>query len=181
MAREHQQHGHSPERETPPPARVERREKSQKREQAREEEEAVHPAVDPVEEQCPGAGREQRRDDAGGRVGKAAAEQRDQRNARHREDERDDRSAVSPPPRCTIAQAKVKWSGAPPRSNDHGVQHVAERAAADEEREGLVLVRRPGVEEPAEHAGERTGHNRGSGPEGVVACTRVRARASGEL
>ena len=62
------------------------------------------------------------------------------------------RSAVSPPPRCTTAHAKAKWSGAPPRSRGPCPQHVAERAAADEERERLVLVRRPGAEEPAEHA-----------------------------
>ena len=37
-----------------------------------------------------------------------------------------------------------KWSGAPPRSVVHGLEQPAERLAADEERERLVLVRRPG-------------------------------------
>jgi putative FmdB family regulatory protein len=48
---------------------------------------------------------------------------------------------------------------------DHGVQHVRERAPADEERKRLVLMRRPGTQEPAEHSGERGGHDAGPEPE----------------
>src|SRR3954470_17775857 len=55
VAPENREEGKSPEPEAPPPAGVERRDESQEREQAREEEEAVHAAVDPVEEQCPRA------------------------------------------------------------------------------------------------------------------------------
>jgi len=40
---------------------------------------------------------------------------------------------------------------------------VAERAAADEERERFVLVGRPGAEKPAEDAGQRRRHFRSGG------------------
>jgi len=126
VAREHRKDGQSPERETPPPARVERREESEEREQAREEEEAVHPAVDPVEEQYPGAGRKQRRDDAGGRIGKAPTEQRDQGNARHREHERDQPQCGQPSAQVhdRPREREVEWCSA--TLEQHCPQHVAE-------------------------------------------------------
>ncbi len=126
VAREHREDGRPPERETPPPARVEGREESQKREQAREEEKAVHPAVDPVEEQCPGAGRKQRRDDAGGRVGKAPAEQRDQRSARHREDERDQAQCGQPSAQVHDRPRESEVERCAAALEQHGPQHVAE-------------------------------------------------------
>jgi putative FmdB family regulatory protein len=42
---------------------------------------------------------------------------------------------------------------------------VWERAPTDEEREGLVLVRRPGAQKPTEHSGERGGYDAGPDPE----------------
>ena len=126
VAREHREDSDSPEREPPPPARVERGEESQKREQAREEEEAVHPAVDPVEEQCPGAGRKQRRDDAGGRVDKAPTEQRDQRNARHREDERDHPQCGQPSAQVHDRPRESEVERCAAALEQHGPQHVAE-------------------------------------------------------
>jgi hypothetical protein len=48
-----------------------------------------------------------------------------------------------------------------------GVDDVRERAAADEERERLVLVRRPDSEEPAEDARKCGGDSRGASPENV--------------
>jgi hypothetical protein len=50
---------------------------------------------------------------------------------------------------------------------DDRVQYVAERAAADEERERFVLVGRPGAEKPAEDPGQRRRDSGRRGPESV--------------
>jgi putative FmdB family regulatory protein len=50
---------------------------------------------------------------------------------------------------------------------DDCVQYLAERAATDEERERLVLVRWPGAQVPAEDSRQRRCHGARSGPEGV--------------
>ena len=54
-----------------------------------------------------------------------------------------------------------------PALGDDRAQDVAERAAADEERERLVLVGRPGTEKPAEYPGQRRRHSGRRGPESV--------------
>ena len=54
-----------------------------------------------------------------------------------------------------------------PALGDDRAEDVAERAAADEERERLVLVRRPGTEKPAEYPGQRRRHSGRRGPESV--------------
>ena len=59
---------------------------------------------------------------------------------------------------------------------DDGVQHVAERASADEEGERLVLVWRPGAQEPAEDAGDAPLRRRQSPPRRASTFTRVDAR-----
>ena len=98
------------------------------------------------------------------------------------------RSAERSPPRTRArrcgARSALRPGARPPRESEvercsaalgrARSQHVAERTAADEEREGLVLVGWPGAEEPAQHARQRSGHNRGSGPE---ERRRVHARA----
>ena len=69
---------------------------------------------------------------------------------------------------------------------DHGAQHMSERAPPDEERERLVLVRRPGAQKPAEDSREGGRHRGRTGPEGVRLQraregTRRGRWASGEL
>ena len=141
-----------PEREPAPPAVVERRQQGEKREQAREEKQAVHPAVDPVEQQHPAARGEQRRDDADGTGLRGA----------HREARSAARSPRRTPATRSGARSARRRGARRPREReverrsaslgDDRAQDVAERAPADEERERLVLVGRPGAEKPAEHA-----------------------------
>src|SRR6266545_3991492 len=68
---------------------------------------------------------------------------------------------------------EVEWRTA--AFGDHGVEQIAEGATTDEEREALVLVRRPGPQEPAEDAGKSGGQDRRRGPE-EVDLLRARAR-----
>ncbi len=51
-------------------------------------------------------------------------------------------------------------------SPEHGVEHVAERALPDEEREGLVLVRRPCVELGEQEGGDTGGRTGDADPKG---------------
>ena len=74
------------------------------------------------------------------------------------------RSASSPPPRCATAQAKRKWNGAPSLAGDRA-QHSAERVAADEQRQGLVFVWRPGGQTQREKDGNSRRARRDDGHE----------------
>ena len=79
---------------------------------------------------------------------------------------------------------EVQWGASPFR--DHGVHHVRERAAADEEGERLVLVRGPRPEIEAERGSETGRSRRDCDPEranGKIARGSVRERDStcGEL
>ena len=156
-----------PEREPAPPATVERRQQREEREQAREEEQAVHPPVDPVEHQHPASRGEGSRDDARQPVCEPRTQKCDQRNARHREHKRDDAEPRQPAAEVHDQPRETEVERGSAAFCDDRVQHVAERAAADEERERLVLVGRPGAQKPAEDPGQRRRHRGRRRPEGV--------------
>src|SRR5205807_7796217 len=64
----------------------------------------------------------------------------------------------------------------PTALGDDGVHGVPERGPSNEERERLVLVRRPGPEEPTQDPGERGRRQCRTGPE-EVRLLHTRARA----
>src|SRR6266508_1227775 len=179
VARQHREQRESPEREPPSAAAIQCRQESEEREQAREEEQRVHPPVDALEEDDPGCGGESRRDETHGAVGEARAQERDQRHARDGEDE-----GNQPQRRQSYAEMRdrpgeQKVEGCPAPLGNHRVHDVAERAAPDEERQRLDLVRRPDPLKPAAHTGERAGDESRPGPENVYllhtrACARER-------
>jgi hypothetical protein len=68
----------------------------------------------------------QRRDDAGGRVDKAPAEQRDQRNARHREDEGHHPQCGQPSAQVHDRPREGEVERCAAALEQHGPQHVAE-------------------------------------------------------
>ena len=112
-----QQRGRDPERPRAPPAAVERAQQREQAGEGEEEEEAVHAPVDAVEEEQPA-----RRDDApsrrsrrGRRRAASPSAATSGRLAIAKAAERS-RRPPSPKPRWATAQARRKWSGAPPRS-----------------------------------------------------------------
>ena len=76
------------------------------------------------------------------------------------------------------ARRARKWSGAPPRSPSTVSSSVAERAAADEERERLVLVRRPGGQPDEQERRDGDGARADAEPERRRADERRRARSA---
>ncbi len=108
-----------------------------------------------MEEHYPGARGEDGGDEPDDPVGETQTKKCDQRHARDGEDERDDskRGQAAAEMRDRPGEDEVERCAA--ALAEDRVQDVPERAAADEERECLVLVRRPGAQEPAQDAGER--------------------------
>ena len=65
---------------------------------------------------------------------------------------------------------------------DDGSEKIAERLAAEEEGERLVLVRRPGPQEPAEDDCSACRDGRGASPENVgLVCSAVYADDSASV
>ena len=134
----------APEAPRAPGAAVERPQEEHEGEQGEEEEQAVHAGVDPVEEEHPAAGGERRRDQRGPAVGEAPSEKGDQRQAADGEYGRDEAQAAEAEVEVghPVCEEEVERCSAAVASDV--LDNSAEAVAADEEREGLVLVRRPG-------------------------------------
>ena len=118
----------------------------EERQQAREEEEAVHPAVDAVEQQHPARRGENRRDDRGATPRQPRAEQGEQRKARHGEERRHGPQRAEPAARVRDRPGEDEVQRCAAALVEDGAEHAVERVAADEQRERLVLVGRPGGE-----------------------------------
>ncbi len=167
MSRQHEDERGTPGGEAPWARFVERAQEREERDQAREEKEAVHAAEDAVEEEHPTGRSERGCDDAREAIGEPRPELGDQRDACDREDEGDDAQRRQAAAELDDGPGKQEMERRAASLRNHRVQHVAERTASDEEREGLVLVRRPGAQEPAEHAGNHRRHRARCNPEGV--------------
>ena len=111
------------------------------------------------------------------RPGEPAAEHRDERQARERERRRGETQAAE-------AEAEVRDG---PRDEEvqrraaavagHVLDDAGERVATDEERERLVLVRRPGHQLVEEEGGRRERHAGDSEPEPALGDPGARRRA----
>ncbi len=133
-----------PEAPGAPGAAVERPEEQHEREQREEQEQAVHAGVDPVEEEHPAAGGERRRDQGRPAVGEAPSEESDQRQAADGEHRRDEAEAAEAEVEMGHPVCEEEMERRAAAITGDVLDHPAEAVAADEEREGLVLVRRPG-------------------------------------
>ena len=159
MGRHRRQDRERPQRPGAPSSSLERAQQGEVRERARAEEEAVHPAVDAVEEERPARGEDHRGEQGGHSAGEPRGEQRDDREAGDGEESRNR-------PESRQAEAEVRDDPGEQEVErraaallEHDLEQVAERVAADEERQRLVLVRRPGEELVEEEAG-RCGRRR---------------------
>jgi hypothetical protein len=152
MGREHGERCHRPPAPAPYGKREERRGCGQ-------QEERVHAPEEGVEEEDPARAGEGSRCQRTSRPDEPFGEQRHQRNRGDGAGQRDEAEGVEPAPEVHDhpREQVVEWRAAP--LGQHRVEHPAERVAADEEREHLVLVRRVGTEarEAESENGRHTG------------------------
>ncbi len=120
-----------------------------------------------MEHQHPASRGEGGRDDARHPVREPSTEKCDQRDARDREDKRDDAEPSQTAAEMHDQPGETEVERRSPAFCDDRAQDVAERAAPDEERERFVLVGRPGAEKPAEDPGQRRRDRGRRGPERV--------------
>ena len=148
--------------------RLRRRQQRQEREQAREQEEAVHASVDAVEEQHPAGGSEDRGDDGRALPRQARGDYGKQRQAGHGEDGGNGAQRRQPAVemRDGPREEEVERCAAP--LVEHRAQHSVERVPTDEERQRLVLMRRPGGQAQCEKDGHCRRARRNDGREGPL-------------
>ena len=158
------------------PARLRRLQQREERQQAREEEEAVHPAVDAVEQQHPARRGENRRDDRGASPRQPCAEKGEQRKARHGEERRHGPERAEPAARVRHRPREDEVERRAAALVEDGAEHPVERVAADEQRQRLVLVRRPRREAKRE---ERRDSSRARDDDGRECPVGERAARSG--
>ena len=130
----------------------------QVREGARKEEEAVHPSVDAVEEERPARRHEHRRDERLPPAGQPRAESGDDREAGDREGGGEDAQPLEPEPEVRDRPGEQEVERRAAALLEHDLEELVERVAADEEGQGLVLVRRPGEELVEEKCARGEGH-----------------------
>jgi len=143
----------------------ERVEESDERDDAREQKQRVHAPVDPVEDEHPRGGGEDRSDDAYEPVGEPRAEHGDRRNAGDGEHERHDPQLRQAAAEMRDRPREHEVQRRPTALCDHRVEDVRQGPAPDEECERLVLVRRPRAEVGAENGGERARGRPNGNPE----------------
>ena len=123
---------------------IERLEKGKRAREREEEEQAVHPAVDAVEEEQPAGRDDPGRDQRDRRSGEASAEERDERQARDGEEDGREAQASEPQPEMGHGppDEEVERGTAPVAC--HVLHDARQGVPTDEQRERLVLVGRPG-------------------------------------
>ena len=196
-----EQDRHGPESPGPTAAPVQRSEQGEVRDGREEQEEAVHPRVDPVEEEDPARRGDRRRRECGSASCEAISERGDRGHARSGEQGRQEAHRVQPAAGVgdRPGEEKVQWRPSPPAEDR--VEQVSERLSTDEERQRLVLVRRPAgeldeqerphqhgaggdarkEETPVELPGSGTGGRRDARREGCFRHGAVTLRAVGGL
>ena len=166
VRRDGDERGDDPERPPSAAPALERGEEGERADERAAEEEAVHPPVDPVEEEEPARGDEGRgeeRDGAG--APQPERERRDERQARDREERGDEAQAAEPEPEVRDApgEHEVEWRAA--ALLRHVLDDAREAVPTHEERERLVLVRRPRHQLVEEEDRGREGDRRHADPE----------------
>ncbi len=138
-----EQRGRDPQRPPSAAAAVERAEERERAGEREEEEEAVHPAVDAVEEEQPARCDDQRRNEPDGRAREPLSECRDEREARDREGRGEQPQTAEPEAEVGDSPGEQEVERGAAAIARHVLDHARQRVAADEEGERLVLVRRP--------------------------------------
>ena len=96
-----------------------------------------------MEEEDPAAGDERRRDQGGGAVREAPAEERHEWQARHRKRRRDEPEAAEAEPEMGDGEGEQEVERRASTLAGHVLDDAGEAVAADEQRQRLVLVWRP--------------------------------------
>ena len=143
VGRDGEQCGEHPERPPRPPPALEGREQCQRAGEGAEQEQAVHPTVDPVEEEQPARREDRRRHERDRRARETPPEQRDERQARQRERRGRESQAAQPEPEMGDGPCDEEVERRAATVASDVLDDARERVAADEERERLVLVRGP--------------------------------------
>ena len=99
-----------------------------------------------MEEQHPAPRGERGGGEGGGAPGEPVAEDRDRRDARDREEGGEQAHLVEPAARVRDDPGEQEVERCPSALGEDDVEGAAQGVAADEERQGLVLVRGPLVE-----------------------------------
>ncbi len=160
-----EQGGEHPERPPGLASAVEGREQRERARERAEQEEAVHPPVDAVEEEHPARGEQHGRDQGDGRPGEPAAEHGDERQARERERRRGETQAAEAEAEVGDSPCDEEVERSSSAIPGHVLDHAGDRVPTDEERERLVLVRRPGHQLVEEEGGGRERDSGNSDPE----------------
>ena len=116
MRRDRRQGRGAPEPPPLPPATLEGGQEREVRQRARQQEERVHASVDPMKKEHPARRDECRRDERCRRLESRVQSAAIAGTLATAKSAEKNRSASSPPPKCTTSHATRKWSGAPPRS-----------------------------------------------------------------
>jgi hypothetical protein len=147
--------GEAPEREGAPAATLERDEHREVRERAREEEEAVHPPVHGMEEERPAGGHERPGHERDRPARESRDQQRHDRDARDGEGRRDEAQRRQPAAQVRDREGEQKVERRAAALAEDDLEQRPDRAAPDEERERLVLVRRPRVQARGDEGRDR--------------------------
>ena len=132
-----------PENPAPPVAPFDRAEKCEVRQRGREQEDRVHAPVDAVEQEHPARHDERGRDERDPSVSDPRDEHGNQGDARDGEQRRDEPQLDEPAAGMRDRPREEEVQRRAAALAEHGPDELADRAAAREERESLVLVRRP--------------------------------------
>ncbi len=178
MRRDAQQGCGTP-REPRPAAALQRPEQRQERRQREEEEEAVHAGVDSLEEKHPAAGQQHRCDERGPASSEAAGEERDERQAGDGERGGDEADAAEPEAEVGDGPGEQEVQGGAAALPRDVLDDPCERVAADEQRQRLVLVGRPGHQLVQQEGGRGDGRHGHADPEPVCVQERPRREALG--
>ena len=157
VRRHHRQRRGDPHRPASPPTALERAQQRKGAGEREEEEQAVHAAVDAVEEEQPARRDEHDGDEPDPRSAQPAAERRDERKAPERERRGDDPQAAETEAEVRDAPGEEEVEGSTAAIARHVLDDAGEGVSADEQRQRLVLVRRPGHQLMEE---EGAGHER---------------------
>ena len=135
--------------------------------------------VDGVEEEDPAAGDEGSRDQRRSAVGEPPAEERDEREAPDGEGRGDETEAAEPAAEMGDRVGEQEVQGRAAALAGDVLDHAAEGVAADEERERLVLVRRPRHQLVEQERARRYRDRDDAEPEAVRGNERPRREESG--
>jgi hypothetical protein len=124
-----------------------------------------------VEQQHPAGGEHHARGERGRPAGEPPAEQRHDGDAPHREERGEEAERAQPAVGLVDEPRDQEVERGAAALAVHRREHVGQRVAADEERERLVLVRRPGGQPGEQERRHRQGASRYAKPKSALAET----------